>query len=183
MTLTTKHQMRAIFFIFLFITTIAVAQESSMDPNHSILENTESSDNYKTLSAVMKASDLDVILNENGPFTVFAPSDLAFEKKITSSKMTELLKSENKKDLQDLMAYHIVAGNLTASKILQALCSGKGKASFTTVQGDEIMATMNGLDIVLTDGSGNTAKIVSADANQSNGVIHEIDGVILPKKI
>ena len=174
--------MRAIILIFLFVTNISVAQDS-MDPNHSIFENTESSENYKTLSAVMKASDLDVVLGQNGPFTVFAPSDVAFEKKMTSSKMTELLKSENKKDLHDLMAYHIVAGNLTASKILQALCSGKGKASFTTVQGDEIMATMNGLDIVLTDGSGNTAKIISADANQSNGVIHEIDGVILPRKI
>ena len=174
--------MRAIIFIFLLVTTISMAQ-NSMDPEHSILENTERSDNYKTLSTVMKASDLDEILGQNGPFTVFAPSDVAFKKKITSSKMTELLRSENKKDLHDLMAYHIVAGNLTASKILQALCSGKGKTSFTTVQGDEIFATMNGLDIVLTDSSGNTAKIVAADANQSNGVIHEIDGVILPKKI
>ncbi|WP_461444160.1 fasciclin domain-containing protein [Maribacter sp.] len=153
-----------------------------MDPEKSILKNTESSKNHQMLLAVMRASDLEEILGQSGPFTVFAPSDTAFEK-LSKAKIDALLLPENKKELQSLMRYHIIAGNFSASKILKAMCRGAGKASFTTVQGDEITASMQGLDIILTDNLGNTARITTADYNQCNGVIHEIDSVIRPSKI
>lgn len=154
----------------------------TINPQQSILKNTEGSENHQMLLAVMRASDLEEVLGQDGPFTVFAPSDTAFEK-LSKAKIDALLLPENKKELQSLMRYHIIAGNFSASKILKAMCRGAGKATFTTVQGDELTATMDGLDIVLTDNQGNTARITTADYNQCNGVIHEIDSVIRPGKI
>tara|TARA_R110002051_G_scaffold72189_1_gene130573 strand:- start:1970 stop:2533 length:564 start_codon:yes stop_codon:yes gene_type:complete len=154
----------------------------SMDPNKSIVENTEDSGNHKVLLAAINATDLTDVLDKDGPFTVFAPSDLAFDK-LSASEMAVLLKPENKNKLRSLLTYHIVAGNLTASKLLQAMSRGKGTTTLTTVQGNKITATMSGIDIVLTDSFGNTARITTADVNQCNGVIHVIDSVILPQKI
>jgi len=146
-----------------------------------IIRSTEESQSHKMLHAVVKAADLEETLDGDGPFTVFAPSDGAFGK-MSSDKITELLRPENKRELQSLVTYHIVAGKLTASEILKAMCRGKGSTTLTTVQGNELLVTMDGLDIVLTDCFGNIAKITSADFNQSNGVIHEIDSVILPNQ-
>lgn len=153
----------------------------SMDPNKSIVQNTEDSGTHKVLLAAINGSDMADILDKDGPFTVFAPSDVAFDK-FTSSEMAILLKPENKNKLRSLLNYHILAGNFTASKLLQAISRGKGKTTLTTVQGNKITATMSGIDIVLTDSYGNTARITTADANQCNGVIHVIDSVILPQK-
>ncbi|VAW12488.1 hypothetical protein MNBD_BACTEROID03-1481 [hydrothermal vent metagenome] len=153
-----------------------------MDSNKSIVKNTENSENHKTLLAVMRASDLEEVLGYDGPFTLFAPTDKAFDK-LSDATMDELLDPRNKKKLYALMTYHIVAGNFSASKILKAMCRGNGKAVFTTVNGNELTATMNGVDIIITDSFGNTAKIISADANQCNGVIHEIDSVIRPSRL
>ncbi|MGB5228829.1 MAG: fasciclin domain-containing protein [Eudoraea sp.] len=150
--------------------------------NKTIIRSTEESQIHKILLTAVKAADLEETLAGDGPFTVFAPSDRAFDK-MSSDKIAALLKPENKKALQSLVTYHIVAGNFTASKILRAMCRGKGSASLTTVQGNELLATMDGLDIILTDCFGNIARITSADANQSNGVIHVIDSVILPNQL
>ncbi|MCG2461026.1 fasciclin domain-containing protein [Flavobacteriaceae bacterium F89] len=168
--------------IFLTFLGVSSQERIRMNPQKSILENTEESGNYQTLLAVVKAAHLDKVLGHDGPFTVFAPSDMAF-KKLPSGTLTSLLRPENRKELYDILTYHIVAGNLSASKILRAMCRGKGKATFTTVQGDKITATMSGIDIVLTDNLGNSAKITTADVNQCNGVIHGIDTVILPQRI
>ena len=182
--------MSLIMIVFTFLSYAQTGMEiegdssssSGMDPEQSILKNTERSKNHKTLLAAMRAADLEEVLGNDGPYTVFAPSDSAFEK-LSKEKMAILLLPENKKELQALIRYHIVAGNFSASKILRAMSRGAGKASFTTVQGGEITATMQGLDIVLTDNLGNTARITTADSNQCNGVIHEIDSVIRPGKI
>ncbi len=147
-----------------------------------IIRSTEESQIHKMLLAAVKAADLEETLAGDGPFTVFAPSDGAFNK-MSADKIAELLRPENKRALKSFVTYHIVAGNLTASKILKAMCRGKGSASLTTVQGNELLATMDGLDIVLTDCFGNIARITSADSNQSNGVIHVIDSVILPNQL
>ncbi len=181
-----KYMAAPVSLIFLLFSSLTFAQKSTpkslgMDPEKSIIKNTENAGNYKTLLSAMRASGLEDILNYDGPFTIFAPSDVAF-KKLSMAEITRLLLPENKKDLQTLLTYHIVAGNLSASKILKAMCRGGGSASFTTVQGEEILASMDGIDIVLTDGNGNTAKITVADANQCNGVIHQIDSVFLPVK-
>lgn len=159
-----------------------ISDFANTDLSQSIIANTENSANHKTLLAVMKASDLEDVLSFDGPFTVFAPSDEAFDT-LFESKTSNLFNPENKRELQALLRYHIIAGEFTASKILKAMCDGEGSATFMTVQGEELTATMKGTDILLTDGLGHTAKIIAADANQCNGVIHEIDSVILPKKI
>ncbi|SHF98137.1 Uncaracterized surface protein containing fasciclin (FAS1) repeats [Arenibacter palladensis] len=173
--------------LLFLITSIAYGQtsfteNSFLKTENSIIESAADSGHHYTLLEAVKAANLDKILNEDGPFTVFAPSDMAF-RKLSKVNLKELLLPENKKELFSLLTYHIVAGNITASKILKALCNGNGKASFTTVQGDKIFASMDGLDIVLTDKAGNKAKITSADANQCNGIIHEIDSVILPNSL
>jgi uncharacterized surface protein with fasciclin (FAS1) repeats len=168
--------------LFLSFFYISAQERMQMNPEKSIFENTQESGNYQTLLAVVKATHLDKILGHDGPFTVFAPSDKAFGK-LPSGTISSLLRPENQKELYNILTYHIVAGNLTASKILRAMCRGKGKATFTTVQGNKITATMSGLDIVLTDNLGNSAKITTADVDQCNGVIHGIDTVILPQKI
>ena len=118
-----------------------------VDIEKSIVFNTGNSKNHTTLLAAMRATDLDKILSYDGPFTVFAPSDMAF-KELFSNSSSDLLNPENKEELKALLRYHIIAGEFTASKILKAMCSGKGKAVFTTVQGEELTATMNGLDII-----------------------------------
>lgn len=152
------------------------ADNKQMDPEKSIYKNAKDSGNHDLLLAAVKASDLDLILDNDGPFTVFAPSDINFDNS-TKKKVIELVRVKNKKELQTLLGYHIVAGKLTASKILKALCSGKGQATFTTISGDILTASMSGLDIVLTDKFGNKSVITKADANQCNGVFHVIDSV------
>ncbi len=147
-----------------------------------ILETTATSLEHTTLFAALSAADLEQILDSDGPFTVFAPSDQAFEN-WSLEETSALLKPENKDRLNSLISYHIVAGELTAAKILKALCRGEGRASFTTIQGEEIIATIDGIDILLSDEYGNIATIISADSSQCNGVIHYIDRVIVPKKM
>ena len=147
-----------------------------------ILESTVASENHRILLSAVQATDLEDVLEQNGPFTFFAPSDNAFSK-FDKEQLKALFHKENKKKLKALLSYHIVAGNLTASKILRALCQGAGTAKFTTIEGAKIAVSMEGTDIVLTDGLGNKAKITVADSNQKNGVIHEIDGVIQPEKM
>ncbi len=180
------------YFVLFFLTTSVLFSQTKalatlpkafyFSKEKSILESTEASDHHTILMAGLTATDLEDVLGTSGPFTFFAPSDNAFSK-FSKEELAVLFKEENKNQLKSLLTYHIVAGNLTASKILRALCSGKGQTKFTTVQGTKITATMNGMDIILTDSFGNAAKITTADSNQSNGVIHEIDSVILPSKI
>ena len=148
----------------------------------SILSNTLNLTDHATLYSAIKAADLDNILAFDGPFTVFAPSDKAFNI-LFENTGSNLLKTENKSDLQALLRYHIIAGKFTASSILKALCSGNGTATFMTIQGEALTATIQGIDIILTDSFGNSAKITTADTNRCNGVIHTIDSVILPKKM
>ncbi len=174
---------RALLVSLFLVTSFLSAQtQPQLKQSNNIIQGAEASQNHKTLLAAVRAADLEETLESDGPFTVFAPSDWAFSK-LSSEKVNELLLPENKNELKALLTYHIVAGNLTASKILKAMCRGAGTAVFTTVQGEELIATMDGIDIVLTDCAGNTARIMVADSNQRNGVIHEIDSVILPRQL
>jgi uncharacterized surface protein with fasciclin (FAS1) repeats len=150
--------------------------------NNSSIQDALNTDEHRILFQALKLAGMEDFLDVSGPFTVFAPTNNAFER-LSALEKEELFKAENQKKLKDVLAYHIVAGNLTASNILRALCRGEGKASFTTVQGTKIYATIKGTDIVLTDSSGNQAKITTADLSQSNGVIHKIDHVVLPDGI
>lgn len=163
-------------------TGLVCAQAGPVAPETSGNQAPGISPEYKTLMRALKATQLQEILQSSGPFTVFAPSDAAFEK-MGPGDMGELLKPENHRELRTVLTYHIVAGELTASRILRALCRGEGAARFTTVQGEELLATLEGSDIILMDCSGNRARIVNADTNRNNTVFHEIDTVILPNSL
>lgn len=147
-----------------------------------IYSSTLEAGNYTTLISALKATDLDLTLDGDAPFTIFAPSDRAF-RKLSSEKIKHLLRPENKKELREMVTYFMVAGSLSASKILNALVRGNGNATFTTVQGKKIKASIEGIDIILSDGQGNRAKITVADSDQCNGIIHTIDSVIMPKPL
>ncbi|WP_136465647.1 fasciclin domain-containing protein [Flagellimonas onchidii] len=162
--------------------TISGQESTIISDTKSTAENTPNSNKYKILFEAVKATQMEAILNESGPFTIFAPSDAAFER-FSNKKIQDLIDSEDKRKLKSLLSYHIVAGHLSASKILRAMCKGNGKASFTTIQGKKLVAHMDGVNIVLTDPTGNTARITVADMNQKNGIIHEIDSVILPSRM
>lgn len=150
---------------------------SSLKPT--ILESEVLVKNHKTLLEALKLTDLDKMLGSRGPITIFAPSDTAFEQ-LSSRSLADWLSPENKQELLKMLTYHMVVGELTASRILQAMASGKGSAVFKTIQGNEILATLEGTDILLTDCSGNSAKIKTEESNLSNGVVHVIDSVISP---
>lgn len=169
-------------FCVLFLLILADGLAQTGHEGNSIIESTAYSGNHITLLQAVRAVNLDKILDEDGPFTVFAPSDVAFDK-LSKDKVASLFLPENKRELFSLLTYHIVAGNLTASKMMIAMSRGNGKASFTTVQGNKIFASMHGTNIVITDNLGNSATITTADSNQRNGVIHEIDSVILPNRL
>ena len=149
-----------------------VAQSSAPDAGSLV-------DSLSTVLKVLEVSELRDVLQNSGQFTVFAPSDSAFEQ-LGQEEVRALLNPENKQALRSLMAYHIVAGKLTASKILQALSRGKGYASLTTIQGEELRVRLIGSDIVLTDCSGNEARITAADTTSHNLVFHRIDRVVAP---
>jgi uncharacterized surface protein with fasciclin (FAS1) repeats len=172
--------------LFLLFSSHIVAQQTiantiSLDLEKSIVKYAKESGNHNLLLAGIKASDLETILDTQGPFTVFTPNDVNFDTN-TKQKVIELVGVDNEEELQSVIGYHIIAGNLSASKILIALCRGQGKATFTTITGDKLVATMSGLDIILTDNHGNQSVITKADFKQSNGVIHEIDSISKPIK-
>ena len=154
---------------------------AAMYPNNNIIENAVNSKDHTTLVSAVKAADLVETLKGNGPFTVFAPTNAAFDK-LPKGTVETLLKPENKKQLQNILTYHVVSGKLNSVNIAEAIKEGKGKAAFKTVSGGTITAWMKGKDLYISDENGNKAKVTIADVNQSNGVIHVIDAVLLPKK-
>ncbi|MCD0469680.1 fasciclin domain-containing protein [Flavobacterium sp. JAS] len=153
---------------------------AAMYPNKNIIENAVNSKDHTTLVAAVKAAGLVETLQSKGPFTVFAPTNAAFDK-LPAGTVDTLLKPENIKTLQTILTYHVVAGKWNASDIAKAIKMGKGKASLKTVSGGTLTAWMDGKDLYISDESGNKAKVTIADVNQSNGVIHVVDTVLLPK--
>lgn len=151
-----------------------------MYPSKNIVENAVNSKDHTTLVAAVKAAGLVETLQSKGPFTVFAPTNNAFEK-LPKGTVETLLKPENLKTLQTVLTYHVVAGKMNAADIDKAIKAGNGKATLKTVSGGILTAWMKGKDLYLTDENGNSSKVTIADVNQSNGVIHVIDSVVLPK--
>lgn len=138
------------------------------------------SPDHTTLVAALKAADLVTTLKGKGPFTVFAPTNAAFEK-LPDGTLTTLLKPESKAQLSKILTYHVVAGNIDASGVMAAIKKGNGKAVLTTVSGGKLTASLENEKVKLTDESGNSAYVVVADLKGSNGVVHVIDSVVLPK--
>ncbi|MFV8335548.1 fasciclin domain-containing protein [Flavobacterium sp. RSP29] len=154
---------------------------AAMYPTKNIIENAVNSKDHTTLVAAVKAAGLVETLQSKGPFTVFAPTNAAFDK-LPKGTVETLLKPENLKMLQTILTYHVVAGKMNASDIAKAIKMGKGKATLKTVSGGTLTAWMKGKNLYITDENMNNAKVTIADVNQLNGVIHVIDAVVLPKK-
>jgi uncharacterized surface protein with fasciclin (FAS1) repeats len=135
---------------------------------------------HTTLVAAVKAADLVGTLKSKGPFTVFAPTNDAFAK-LPAGTVETLLKPENKSKLAGILTYHVVAGNLMASDVVAAIKKGNGKAEVTTVNGQKLTISMMGDKVMITDANGNSAHVSAADLKGTNGVVHVIDSVLLPK--
>ena len=151
-----------------------------MYPSKTIVENAVNSKEHTTLVAAVKAAGLVDTLSGKGPFTVFAPTDAAF-KKLPAGTVETLVKPENKQKLTGILTYHVVAGKMNAADLAKAIKDGGGKATLKTVAGGELTATMAGDKVVITDAKGGKSTVTIADVNQSNGVIHVIDRVLMPK--
>jgi len=138
------------------------------------------SDVHTTLVAAVKAAGLVSTLKGDGPFTVFAPTNLAFER-LPEGTVETLLKPSNKSALVDVLTYHVIPAKVSAKSLIAAIEASGGSFEMSTVQGNNLVATMRENHVVLTDTQGNISKITTTDLKATNGYVHVIDQVILPK--
>jgi uncharacterized surface protein with fasciclin (FAS1) repeats len=152
----------------------------AMLPSQDIVANALNSADHTTLVAAVKAAGLVETLKGSGPFTVFAPTNAAFNQ-LPEGTVPSLLKTENKAQLGKVLTYHVVAGRYDAAALMKAIRSGGGRATLKTVSGETLALMMNGeRNVVVRDATGGVADISTYDVFQSNGVIHIIDKVLLP---
>jgi uncharacterized surface protein with fasciclin (FAS1) repeats len=137
-------------------------------------------ENFTTLVAAVKAAELVETLSGDGPFTVFAPTNDAFAK-LPAGTVEGLLKPESKGSLTSILTYHVVSGSFNAAAVIDAINSNNGKFKVTTVQGGDITLSLKDGKVMLTDAKGGMATVVIADVEASNGIIHAIDSVVMPK--
>lgn len=164
----------------------AIAQEKTvivggapMYPSKNIVENAVNSKDHTTLVAAVKAADLVETLQSKGPFTVFAPVNQAFSA-LPKGSVENLLKPENKGTLTAVLTYHVIPGKLNSKELTEQIKAANGKLMLKTVQGEELSFSLKGKEIWITDSKGNKASITIKDVNQSNGIIHVIDKVLMP---
>ena len=187
------------FFVMLLlaVVSLAIAKQSAyaqmnkmndMNPmvggapmlkSRDIVDNAVNSQDHTTLVAAVKAAGLVGTLKSKGPFTVFAPTNEAFDK-LPAGTVETLLKTENKEMLTKVLTYHVLAGRFDSNAIMKRIKAGNGKAQFKTVSGDTLTAWMDGSTLVLTDEKGSQSRVTIANVYQSNGVIHVVDTVLLP---
>lgn len=152
---------------------------AAMFPTRNIIENAVNSADHTTLVAAVKAAGLVETLSGPGPFTVFAPTNTAFEA-LPAGTVPTLLQPENKGTLTSVLTYHVVPGRLASGDLARMISRGGGMASLTTVNGGMLTARMMGSNIVIVDANGGVATVTQADVMQSNGVIHVTNKVSLP---
>ena len=157
-----------------------VSSFSAFSQGKDVVDIAVGSTDHTTLVAAVKAAGLVATLKSEGPFTVFAPTNAAFDK-LPEGTVASLLKPENKAQLAKILTYHVVSGNLDASAVLDAIKKGDGKVVLTTVSGGKLTASLDMGKVKLTDEAGNSAFVTAADLKGTNGVIHVIDSVVLPK--
>jgi len=145
-----------------------------------IIDNAVNSKDHTTLVAAVKAAGLVDTLKGPGPFTVFAPVNAGFTA-LPAGTVDTLLKPESKPALTKVLTYHVVAGKMDAAALSKAIDAGGGKATLTAVSGGTLVATKSGGGITVSDESGGVSRVTTADVVQSNGVIHVVDKVLLPK--
>lgn len=153
---------------------------AAMYPSKDIVSNAVNSKAHTTLVAAVKAAGLVETLQSAGPFTVFAPTNEAFNL-LPAGTVDNLVKPENKTMLTGILTYHVVSGKISSTDLVKMIKEGNGTATFKTVAGGTLTAMMKGNKIVLKDEKGGTSMITIKDVNQSNGVIHVVDHVLMPK--
>jgi uncharacterized surface protein with fasciclin (FAS1) repeats len=152
---------------------------AAMYATKNIVANAVNSKDHTTLVAAVKAAGLVEILQSAGPFTVFAPTNAAFDK-LPAGTVESLVKPENKGTLTKVLTYHVVSGKWNAESIAQMIKDGGGTATLKTVSGGTLKAWMKGDKLVITDEKGGMSTVTIKDVNQSNGVIHVVDTVLMP---
>ena len=151
----------------------------SNDRHQDIVDIATSSEDFTSLVAAVKAADLIDVLKSEGPFTVFAPNNIAFAK-LPEGTVETLVQQENKKTLTSILTYHVIPAKITAESLVNTINATGGSVEYKTVQGQTILAKMINGNPVLIDQKGNKSFITKTDINGSNGVIHVIDAVIMP---
>ena len=152
---------------------------AAMYPTKNIVENAVNSKDHTTLVAAVKAAGLVATLQSAGPFTVFAPTNNAFDM-LPTGTVNNLLMAENKPALITVLTYHVVAGRYSSADIAKLIKAGNGTAVLKTVAGKNLKVMMKGKKIAIQDEKGGVAYVTIKDVNQSNGVIHVVDHVLLP---
>lgn len=181
-----KLILSAIAVVTMAVTTQVYAQKNpmvggaAMYPTKDIVDNAVNSKDHTTLVAAVKAAGLVETLKGAGPFTVFAPTNAAFDK-LPAGTVANLVKPENKATLTKILTYHVVAGKLDSKAIAASIKAGGGKAELTTVEGGKLWAWMEGKKLVLKDEKGGMSTVTIANVYQKNGVIHVVDSVLMPK--
>lgn len=151
-----------------------------MYPSKNIIDNAVNSQDHTTLVAAVKAAGLVETLQGKGPFTVFAPTNAAFDK-LPAGTIDNLVKPENKTTLTKILTYHVVAGRLDSKELMKWIKKGKDTATLTTVQGGKLWIMEKDGKLWLKDEKGGIAQITISNVYQSNGIIHVIDTVVMPK--
>ena len=159
------------------------AEEERMEwEANSIAAKTMEDDSLSSFAGALQNAELaQAFTEEEGPYTIFAPTNEAFEK-VDQATLDTLMKSENREELSELLKYHVVEDEITAEELSERIDEGNGEYTITTLSGASLTALKSGDDILLKDENGNTAKITKTDLEASNGVIHQIDGVVMRKK-
>jgi uncharacterized surface protein with fasciclin (FAS1) repeats len=164
----------------LLATFAIVASTITVNAQKTLVDVAVGSKDHTTLVAAVKAADLVATLQSAGPFTVFAPVNAAFGK-LPAGTVDYLLKPENKETLAKVLTYHVVAGSFNAAAVVKAITDGGGKVTLKTVSGGNLVASIKEGKVILTDERGGVATIVATDLAASNGLIHVLDAVVLPK--
>lgn len=152
---------------------------AAMYPTKNIVENAVNSKDHTTLVAAVKAAGLVETLEGAGPFTVFAPTNEAFNK-LPAGTVDNLVKPENKTTLTSILTYHVVSGRLDSKALMAQIKAGGGSAMLTTVNGEQLTVMMKGKYLEIKDAKGGVARVTIKDVYQSNGVIHVINKVLMP---
>lgn len=170
--------MKKLILILTIAMTVAFSQRANAQ--ETIVDVAVGNEDFSTLVTALKAADLVSALQGDGPFTVFAPTNSAFNK-IDSNTLSSLLESDNKEALANILKYHVVAGKLSATDVVAALKEGNGKVELKALNGEVLTVMQKDEKIWLMDGKGNYSEIVATDVMAGNGVIHVIDTVVMPK--
>lgn len=166
--------------VLMLTTVVTLTASQFISAQSTIVDVAVGNEDFSTLVAALKAADLVGALQGDGPFTVFAPNNDAFAK-IDADTLNSLLKPENKEALTNILTYHVVSGKLDAAAVVAALKKNKGMVTLKALNNQELTVQQKDGKIWLKDQNGNYSEIIMTDVMGSNGVIHVIDSVVMPK--